>query len=50
VNLFLGSQISWVLRPFIWEANRPVAFIGADCFQGSFFETIFKAVCKITSA
>jgi hypothetical protein len=48
VNLFLGSQISWVLRPFIWEANRPVAFVGADCFQGSFFETVFNAVCRIT--
>ena len=46
-NLFLGSQISWVLRPFIWEANRPVNFIGDDCFQGSFFETVFKAVCRI---
>jgi hypothetical protein len=48
VNLFLGSQISWVLRPFIWEANRPVAFIGSDCFQGSFFETVFNAMCRIT--
>ena len=46
-NLFLGSQICWVLRPFIWEANRPVEFIGQNCFQGSFFETIFKAVCKL---
>ena len=46
-NLFLGSQICWVLRPFIWDANRPVEFIGQDCFQGSFFETIFKALCKL---
>ena len=46
-NLFLGSQICWVLRPFIWEANRPVEFIGQNCFQGSFFETIFKAVCRL---
>ena len=46
-NLFLGSQISWVLRPFIWEANRPVEFIGQHCFQGSFFETVFKAICRL---
>jgi hypothetical protein len=46
-NLFLGSQICWVLRPFIWEANRPVEFIGQNCFQGSFFETIFRAVCRL---
>ncbi len=46
-NLFLGSQICWVLRPFIWEADRPVEFIGQNCFQGSFFETIFTAVCRL---
>ena len=46
-NLFLGSQICWVLRPFIWEANRPVEFIGQNCFQGSFFETIFRAVSRL---
>ena len=46
-NLFLGSQICWVLRPFIWEANRPLEFIGQNCFQGSFFETIIKAVCRL---
>jgi hypothetical protein len=33
--------------PFIWEANRPVEFIGQNCFQGSFFETIFRAVCRL---
>jgi hypothetical protein len=47
-NLFLGSQIAWVLRPFIWDANRPVEFIARDCFQGSFFETIFRAICRVT--
>jgi hypothetical protein len=46
-NLFLGSQIAWVLRPFIWEANRPVEFIGQNCFQGSFFETVFTAAWRL---
>ena len=46
-NLFLGSQISWVLRPFIWEPNRPVEFIGTNGFHGSFFETVFKAVGRL---
>ena len=46
-NLFLGSQISWVLRPFIWEANRPVEFIGTNSFHGSFFETVFKAAGRL---
>jgi hypothetical protein len=46
-NLFLGSQIAWVLRPFIWEANRPVQFIGSEGFHGSFFETLFQAVHRL---
>ena len=46
-NLFLGSQICWVLRPFIWDARRPVEFIGPDPFQGSFFETIFNAGSRL---
>ena len=46
-NLFLGSQICWVLRPFIWEANRPVEFIGQDSFHGSFFETVFAAAHRL---
>jgi hypothetical protein len=47
VNLFLGSQISWVLRPFIWDVNRPVEFIGPGSFQGSFFETVFNAIGRL---
>ena len=49
-NLFLGSQISWVLRPFIWEAIRPVEFIGTGSFHGSFFETVFKAAGQLLLA
>ena len=47
VNLFLGSQIAWVLRPFIWDPSRPVEFVGREYFRGSFFETIFNAVCRL---
>lgn len=46
-NLFLGSQIAWVLRPFIWDPARPVEFIGREYFHGSFFETIFRAACRL---
>jgi hypothetical protein len=48
-NLFLGSQICWVLRPFIWDYKRPVEFIGPEGFQGSFFETVFKAMWRLIS-
>lgn len=47
VNLLLGSQICWLLRPFIWDPARPIEFIGREYFRGSFFETVFDAVRRI---
>ena len=46
-NLFLGSQICWVLRPFIWDPARPVEFIGREYFRGSFYETLFEAARRL---
>jgi hypothetical protein len=46
-NLFLGSQICWVLRPFIWDPARPVEFIGREYFHGSFYETVFEAARRL---
>jgi hypothetical protein len=43
VNLFLGSQICWVLRPFVGRPQDPVEFRGPSLFQGSFYETVFEA-------
>jgi len=50
VNLFLGSQICWVLRPFIWDPAGPVEFIGKQYFHGSFYETVFEAVRRLIFA
>ena len=47
VNLLLGSQICWVLRPFIWDPARPVEFLGPEFLRGSFFETIFEAARRL---
>jgi hypothetical protein len=46
-NLFLGSQICWVMRPFIWDPARPVVFIGREYFHGSFYETVFEAARRL---
>ncbi len=46
-NLFLGSQIAWVLRPFIWDPAGPVEFIGRQYLHGSFYETIFDAARRL---
>jgi hypothetical protein len=45
-NLFLGSQICWVLRPFVW-GGYPVKFIGPQPFHGSFYETVFDALRRL---
>ena len=47
VNLFLGSQIAWVLRPFIWDPAGHVEFIGRQYFHGSFYETVFEAARRL---
>ena len=47
VNLLLGSQISWVLRPFIWDPARPVEFLGPEYLRGSFYETVFEAARRL---
>jgi hypothetical protein len=46
-NLFLGSQICWVLRPFIWDPAGSVRFIGREYFHGSFYETLFEAMRRL---
>jgi hypothetical protein len=46
-NLFLGSQICWVLRPFIWDSGGRVEFIGPGSFHGSFYETVFEAARRL---
>jgi len=46
-NLLLGSQISWILRPFIGTPGLPVQFLRPDAFHGSFFETVFYAMRRV---
>jgi len=46
-NLFLGSQICWLLRPFIWDPAGGVHFIGKEYLRGSFYETVFEAVRRM---
>jgi hypothetical protein len=48
VNLFLGSQLSWILRPFIGSPVLPVEFLRPNAFQGNFYETVFQAVLGLT--
>lgn len=43
VNFLLGSQVSWILRPFIGSPSLPVQFFRAEALRGNFYETVFNA-------
>jgi hypothetical protein len=42
-NLFLGSQLSWIFRPFIGSPGLPVEFLRPTPLKGSFYETVFRS-------
>jgi len=46
-NLFLGSQLSWILRPFIGSPMLPVEFVRKAAFHGNFFEAIIHSLQQI---
>jgi hypothetical protein len=41
VNLFVGAQLSYILRPFFGNPTLDVAFLRDNAFQGSFYEVLF---------
>jgi hypothetical protein len=46
-NLFFGSQLSWVLRPFIGSPGLPVQFLRAAALKGNFYEAVFHTVVRL---
>lgn len=42
-NLFLGSQLCWILRPFVGSPGLPVQFLRPDALRGNFYETVYWA-------
>jgi len=49
-NLFLGSQLCWILRPFIGSPGLPVEFLRPNAFQGNFYETVFRAIGQLLAS
>lgn len=43
INLFLGAQISFILRPYFVSPGHVVEFIRPTAFQGNFYETMGHA-------
>jgi len=49
-NLFLGSQLCWILRPFIGSPVLPVEFLRPTAFQGNFYETVIGAIGRLITS
>ena len=49
VNLFLGTQLTWIARPFIGAPQLPVVFLRDTAFQGNFYENIFRTALNLLS-
>ena len=46
-NLFLGSQLSWILRPFIGAPGLPVQFLRDHPLEGNFYEALFHSAATV---
>jgi hypothetical protein len=43
-NFLLGSQLAWVLRPFIGSPGLPVEWLRPDPLRGNFYEAVLRAL------
>jgi len=48
-NLLLGSQLTWILRPFVGAPWLPVEFLRPNAFDGNFFEALASHLKQIFS-
>lgn len=46
-NLFLGSQLCWIMRPFIGSPGLEVQFFRPDAFRGNFYESVWWSLSRI---
>lgn len=47
VNLLLGSQLTWILRPIIGSPGLPLQFLRPHPFDGNFFESVYHALMQL---
>jgi hypothetical protein len=48
-NLFLGSQVSWILRPFIGSPVLSVEFLRDAALHGNFYEAVFHSMIQVVT-
>ena len=50
VNLFLGSQLTWIARPFIGSPQLPVVFLRDTAFESNFYENVWNTIRSFAPA
>lgn len=46
-NLFVGAQISWILRPFFGSPGLEVQFLRPHPLEGSFYDAVLRAAVNL---
>jgi hypothetical protein len=46
-NLVMGTQLSWIARPFFGRPNQAVQFLRDDAIRGNFFEAFFVSTSRL---
>ena len=47
-NLFLGAQLSWLMRPFFGSAKPSIQFFSDNPMEGNFYEAVYSAVAHFS--
>ncbi len=47
VNLFVGAQLSWNLRPWFGTPRMPVQFLREHPLDGTFYESVFRMLFQL---
>lgn len=40
LQFLVGSELAWIMRPFLGRPHMPVRFLSDEAFEGSFFEEV----------
>lgn len=46
-NLFLGSQLTWIARPFMGAPQLPAAFLREGALKGNFYENVWSTLLQL---
>jgi uncharacterized membrane protein len=46
INLTVGAQLSWNLRPWFGSPGMQTTFLRADPFDGTFYESVLKMILR----